>query len=88
MSIVTTRSMKAAAKRVQRAETILYRVSEKLGEAMVQLSVVGTGLNQQWGKIADLQTDLKSVMYSLRRCRESGLCNLDETTSRMLEKKA
>lgn len=73
---------KAAAKRVLKAEGLLYRVAEMLEKAQAEISVVCTGLNQNWAKIGAIRENVKKQMYDLERCRETGDCQIDETTKR------
>jgi DNA-binding transcriptional regulator LsrR (DeoR family) len=73
---------KAAEKRVLKAETLLYLAIELMEKAQAQISVIGTGLNQNYAKIGKLRESLKGQMYDLERCRESGLCRMDETVLR------
>lgn len=73
---------KAAEKRVLKAETHLYRAIELMEKAQAEISVIGTGLNQNYSKIGKLREDLKSQMYDLERCRESGHCMMDDTIPR------
>lgn len=70
---------KAAEKRVLRAETLLYRAIDLLEKAQAQLSVIVGGLNQNYAKIGQLREKVKGQMYDLERCRETGLCAMDET---------
>lgn len=78
---------KAAAKRVFKAETLLYRAAELLVRAQAELSVVVGGLNQNYAKICALREDVKKQMYDLERCRRTGLCDLDETTAGLADRK-
>jgi len=82
---VKTRS--AAAKRVLRAEALLYKAAELLEKAQAELSVVVEGLNQNYARIGAFREKIKKEIYDLVRCRESGFCDLDETTAAMMFKK-
>lgn len=73
---------KAATKRVRKAETLLYRAAEILQKAQVEISVICTGLNQNWAKIGAIRENVKKQMYDLEHCRETGDCQVDETTMR------
>lgn len=77
---------RAASKRVLKAEELLYRAMELMEKAQAEISVIGTGLNQNWGKIGFLREEAKKQMYDLERCRETGRCELDETTARLTKK--
>lgn len=77
---------KLAAKRVLKAEALLYRATELLVKAQTELSVVVGGLNQNYAKIGQLREGVKKEMYDLERCRESGHCDLDGTTTRLVTK--
>ena len=74
-----------ASRRVQKAEEAIYKSLEHLDHALRLISVVTSGLNQQYSKIDVLKQSLKSVMYDLERCRETGNCACDEPTMRMIE---
>lgn len=74
---------KAATKRVLQAETLLYAATDLLEKAQAVLSVIGSGLNQNWAKIGQLREKVKEQMYDLERCRETGACVLDETSARL-----
>ena len=74
-----------AARRVQSAEILIYGTLETLANAQTQLSVIGTGLNQEWSKIEDVRTRLKSIWYALEKHRESGRCDLDDTSAFRLD---
>jgi ABC-type enterochelin transport system substrate-binding protein len=73
---------KAAEKRVLKAETLLYRALELMEKAQAEISVIGTGLNQNYSKISKIREDVKTQMYDLERCRESGHCTMDDTIPR------
>lgn len=81
------KTRKAAAKRVLKAETLLYRAGELLAKAQGQLAVITGGLNQNYAKIGTIRDKVKDQMYDLERCRESGYCDLDETAAAMMSKK-
>lgn len=67
---------KAAAKRILKAEGLLYRVVEMLRKAQGELSVI-VGLNKNYPKIGDILEKVKEQIYDLERCRESGRCEMD-----------
>lgn len=73
---------KAAEKRVLKAETLLYRALDLMEKAQAEISVIGTGLNQNYSKIGKIREDVKTQMYDLERCRESGRCMMDDTIPR------
>jgi len=73
---------KAAAKRVLKAETLLYRAAEFMEKAQAEISVIVSGLNQNYAKIGNIRQNVKTQMYDLERCRESGHCMMDETVLR------
>ncbi len=81
------KTRRAAAKRVHKAETLLYKATELLSEAQGQLSVIVGGLNQNYPKIGALREKIKREMYDLERCRQSGYCDLDETAAAIMFKK-
>lgn len=70
-------STKGAAKRMRKAEKLLYQAAELLQQAQSQISVIVGGLNQNYAKIGALREKVKDQMYDLERCRETGLCELD-----------
>lgn len=78
-------SKKEAAKRVNRAEMILAKVDEDIQKAQASISSIGTGLNQEYGKLSNLRKDLQQIVLSLQRNRASGRCDLDETMISILE---
>jgi len=73
---------KAAAKRVLKAEALLYRAAELMEKAQAEISVIVGGLNQNYAKIGKIRETVKGQMYDLERCRESGYCMMDETILR------
>lgn len=73
---------KAATKRIQKAESLLYQATEIIAQAQSEISVICTGLHKNWSKMGKLRSDLKSQMYDLESCRGSGNCQVDETTGR------
>jgi len=79
------RRKKAAAKRVMNAELFLYRAMELMEKAQAELSAISTGLNQNYAKIGALRGQVKDQMYDLGRCRQTGLCMVDETVMRVRE---
>jgi hypothetical protein len=76
---VTDSRKKAAAKRIRSAEHYLYQAEELLEKAQAHLSAILSGLNQNYAKIGKLREQVKGQMYDLERCRETGLCAMDET---------
>jgi hypothetical protein len=81
-------TQKLATDRVWRAEELLWKADLLIEKAMVQLSVVTTGLSQEWAKLEILRRDrLKPLIYSLKNNRESGLCDMDALPSRARGKK-
>jgi hypothetical protein len=76
-----------ASKRLEQAEDFLLQSIGLIERARAEISVIGTGLNQNWSKLGDLQEKLKTQMYDLQRCRDSGRCDLDETMANLLLKK-
>lgn len=79
---------KAGAKRVQKAENILFRVQELIEEAQRQISACSRGLNQNFSKLGDIYQSTRNQMYDLQRCRESGLVEIYETMARIMEQTA
>lgn len=79
---------KEANKRIFQAQILLERIDDLAYKARAKLSVIGTGLNGEWDKIADLQEKLKTIRYALRDHREGGLCSIDESMMLALEKHA
>jgi len=78
------KTRKAAAKRVAKAEALLFLAGELLEKAQVQISVVIDGLNQNHFKIGAIREKIKAQMYDLERRRESGFLDLDETAAAAL----
>lgn len=73
--------------KVEQAEDCLLQAIGLIEKAQASISVIGTGLNQNWSKLGNLREKLKTQMYDLQHCRETGLCGLDETSANMLLKK-
>jgi hypothetical protein len=76
---MTDSRKKAATKRVRSAEHCLYQAEELLEKAQAHLSAILIGLNQNYAKIGKLREHVRVQMYDLERCRETGLCEMDET---------
>lgn len=76
---------KEGAKRVQKAEDILFRVQELIEESQRELSACKSGLNQNWSKLGDIYQAVRNQMYDLQRCRETGLVEIDETMARIMK---
>lgn len=71
-------SQKSANKRIEEAEVCLYRAIQFMEKAQMKVSVIQVGLNQNYTKIGALKEKVKGQVYDLQRCRESGLCKVDE----------
>jgi hypothetical protein len=75
-------SKREANRRIVKAEDLLMHAADLTVNAMAALSVIQTGLNQNYAKLMVLKDKLKEQAYSLRDCRETGLCRVDETVLR------
>ncbi len=80
------KTVKAAEKRVRKAEVLLYDAGEGLQAAVSELCVI-TGLGRQIPDLRKIRENVKQVMYSLASLRERGLCDLDSTSASALLKK-
>ena len=79
-------NQREAKKRISAAEVYLYKAVELMEKAQMKVSVIQVGLNQNYTKIGGIKDKLKGQIYDLQRCRESGVCKVDEMILRQLER--
>ena len=76
---MTDKRKKIALKRIERAESILFKVTELLEQAQTQLSViVGAGVHMSYEKIGELRRQVKAHIYALESVRAVGNVKADE----------
>src|SRR5579872_571947 len=76
---------KEAAKRLLRAERLMYRASELMRQAKTDLSVV-IGLGKVYKTIQDALVCSKLAQFTLEKIREASTAEIDETSAAYLAK--
>ena len=79
-------NQREAKKRISAAEVYLYKAIELMEKAQMKVSVIQVGLNQNYTKLGAIKQKVKDQIYDLQRCRESGLCKVDEMILRQLDR--